>query len=238
MKDFKIIKTGDGSNTLMSERLEETYHSINGAMTESLHVFIQNGLYLHKADHNDIHILEVGLGTGLNALLTLENIPFAKTIYYTAIEPFPLPVEVALEYYTDFETKPKRTDTLAKIISPGKIGFTALDTNFSFCCLSKILQDISKEEIIAIYAKDDLIFSNYDIIYYDAFGPVKQPEMWLPETLKVAVDLLKPGGILTTYCAQGQFKRNLRALDMHVEAVKGPAGKREMTIARKLTSSL
>lgn len=229
---LELIKTQDGSSTLFNPELDETYHSVNGAITESLHVFIQNGLQLWTGASKEIHVLEVGMGTGLNALLTMDHIPKGKTIFYTALEPFPIGIELAGEYFASFRQPPASISHLGNIHRSAQ-DFKQLQENFIFRNTKTALMDLSRYELETYYKKRDQAFIGFDIIYYDAFGPGKQPDMWLFEPLKHAVDMLNKNGLLVSYCAQGQFKRHLKTLELRVESPAGPPGKRQMTVAFK-----
>lgn len=224
--NYQFVKTKDGSCTLISSHLDDTYHSINGALNESLHVYINNGIDRIKENQQTINILEVGFGTGLNALLTMDN-AINNIVNYIAIEPFPLSLEVLNTYYNGFETLPKSIDILPKLANIESNKWHAITANFNLYLIQDTLQNIDS----TIY--NNLFSEKIDVIYYDAFAPCKQAEMWDIDVLKKAVDVLKPDGFLTTYCAQGQFKRNLKALGLRIENTKGPEGKREMTMAFK-----
>jgi tRNA U34 5-methylaminomethyl-2-thiouridine-forming methyltransferase MnmC len=219
----RIIRTADGSCTLYREDIDETYHSVHGALAESTHVYIENGLLALK-EKKEIHILEIGFGTGLNALLTLDHAAEGQVIHYYSLEPFPVEGDTMLEYYNQFAIKPVSLPSLGKMIASG--GLTVeIRPGFDFCLLDKTLQSLDQDDVDGL---------RFDLVYYDAFGPSKQADMWTFDTLNKAVDLMKTGGILTTYCSQGQFKRNLKELGMQVKNPKGPAGKREMTVGVKL----
>lgn len=214
--NIEIITTADGSHTLRNQALGETYHSIHGAVQESVHVFIENGLmsFIGK-DRTEITILEVGFGTGLNALLTLRRARMHKQkVVYTAIDPYPLPENIwSVLNYSDSSSNAEEFNFLHR--SPWQIG-TALDSYFELLKIKTTLQE---------YTPDS---ESFDLIYYDAFAPSKQPELWELPMLKKAVAALKNGGIMVTYCAQGQLKRNLKALSLDVETLPGPPGKKEM----------
>lgn len=216
----KIITTDDGSHSLYHEALDETYHSRHGALAESQHVFIQNGLaHIPPSDH-PIHVLEIGFGTGLNALLTWQYARVRqRQVHYTGIEPFPLAEETwrLLNYGETL----KAQSNFATLHEVSWNEPHALDPFFRF---TKVKATV-----------EDFVISGplYDVIYYDAFAPDKQPEMWSIETLGGIAKMLHPGGLLVTYCAKGQFRRTLRELGMKVESLPGPPGKREMTRARK-----
>lgn len=216
----ELIFTDDGSASLYDQTLNETYHSTKGAVQESMHVFIQNGLlaFSHKTQ---LAIFEMGFGTGLNALLTFAHKPSAQKIYYHSIEKFPL------------------SNTILEKL------------NYSSLCSDKLFfQDIVyqpfntwknlRPDFLLYKQAIDLLLLNkiqpnfFDLIYYDAFAPKTQPELWSAKTMKFCNTILKPGGILVTYCAQGQFKRNLKEAGFEVMGLPGPPGKREITRAIKI----
>jgi tRNA U34 5-methylaminomethyl-2-thiouridine-forming methyltransferase MnmC len=216
----EIISTEDGSHSLYHTVLHETYHSRHGALTESRHVFIDNGLASVSQSGDPIRVLEVGFGTGLNALLTwLFARATERPVHYTGIEPFPVgePTWRHLNYGITLNAEREFT-TLHQV--PWN-DLHDLDPFFQFYKLKKSVEEFEAAGPL------------YDVVYYDAFAPEKQPEMWSSQTLGVVVESIRSGGIFVTYCAQGQFRRNLRALGMHVERLPGPPGKREMTRATK-----
>jgi tRNA U34 5-methylaminomethyl-2-thiouridine-forming methyltransferase MnmC len=229
MNDISVefLKTRDGSQTIYLKHLDETYHSINGAFSESLHVYIVNGLKLMSLELTEFTIMEVGFGTGLNALLTIDYLQPHQKVNYIAFEPYPLTYDVLQEYYNGFPHLPQSINLIKQISEVEHNKWHAITPQFNFCMLKANLQS-QDLELSKLINKGDV-----DLMYYDAFAPAKQSEMWTEETIRYAVDYLKQGGILTTYCAQGQFKRNLKALGMKVQSVGGPVGKREMTTAYK-----
>jgi tRNA U34 5-methylaminomethyl-2-thiouridine-forming methyltransferase MnmC len=186
---------------LLNTELDETYHSIHGAVQESMHVFIKNGLDL--IDKEPINVFEVGFGTGLNALLTALS---GKKVNYTSIEAFPLPEEV----YTQLNYEP--VELLLQLHRQQQL----TTSNFQLTKIYTTLQSF------------DLADLTFDIIYYDAFAPSKQPEMWEFPMIEKVCSALTTGGIFVTYCAKGQLKRDLRSLGMEVETLPGPPGKKEM----------
>lgn len=221
MSDLQIITTEDGSYSLLNTNLNETYHSRHGAIQESKHVFIKNGLeyFLGEGEPEKVNILEIGFGTGLNAWLTFEHLKASKKIIqYTSLETFPLTETIwrSLNYATsDAEIKS------FNMIHTAKWNETVQLTNQFY--LQKIetrLQDFSSDQ----YA---------DIVYFDAFAPNKQPEMWELGVLKKVTDYLSANGVFITYCAKGQFKRDLKSLGLAVETLAGPPGKKEMVRAVK-----
>ncbi len=214
------FQTNDTSFTLFHPVLNESYHSKKGALTESLHVFIQHGLLVVMEKFKNIRILEVGFGTGLNAYLTYTQTLENKEVQleYHGLEPFPLPIEIVeklgygelvpapdggIDFYTFYK------DVQAK---------NSIDNSLKFSVIETALQGFESEE-------------GYDLIYYDAFAPHAQPELWSLEAMENLSSLAKPNAILVTYCAQSQFKRNLKTCGWLVEKLPGPPGKREMTRA-------
>lgn len=226
----ELIKTGDGSYTIYNSELDETYHSVNGAMTESLHVFIKNGLLYKNFEKKAIHIIEVGFGTGLNALLSIEHRPLDKTIYYVAVEPSPFTLSDSQKYFELFETKPQKMELLETMLKDCTKGFVEISNDFYFHLKIAPIQEITELISKELFNKIDVKFTGYDIVYFDAFAPQKQAEMWTLESLKNITSQMASQGLFTTYCAQGEFKRNLKALGLDIHRIEGPPGKREMTI--------
>ncbi|MBW6460934.1 MAG: tRNA (5-methylaminomethyl-2-thiouridine)(34)-methyltransferase MnmD [Bacteroidales bacterium] len=215
--------TGDGSHTLFIPELNEHYHSHYGAVTESLHVFIGAGYDHVKTGKNQINILEIGFGTGLNAYLTwLSAVKDNVQIRYFALEPHPLPVVICSDLhfppYTD--SKESKKTFLLLHESPWE-EWTPLD---DFFALLKIQQTIQQ------YVSAGGFF---DLVYFDAFGPDVQPDMWTAEVFKKMFAALKPGGTLVTYSTKGQVKRNLKEAGFGIEKLPGPFGKREILRAIK-----
>ena len=209
----KLLQTADGSWTIHIPEVEETYHSRHGAMQESLHVFINNGL--HHCPLEKMSILEVGLGTGLNVILTLLNTP--KSIDYHGIEPYPIDKKLVEELMATSESNAQ----LYRYIhfSPSE-DLIFLSDHFPLKKYPIKLLDFDTEK-------------RFDVIYYDAFGPRVEPTLWTIEAMQKCYDLLKPGGIWVSYCAKGEVRRNLIALGFQVERIPGPPGKREMLRAKK-----
>lgn len=215
-----LRKTADGSLTFFHEELNEPYHSLNGAIQESSHVFIRNGL--QACLKKDIRILEIGFGTGLNMLLTyIETEHQKRNVYYHGVEKYPLMPE---EY------------------------------NMLNYCL--ILGDINKDTFFAAHHADwnmEIVVSDhfklykelsdfremdpgegYDLIYFDAFAPAKQPELWSKEIFIKLFDLMNDQGIWVSYTARGSVKRSLQSAGFNIEKLPGPPGKREMIRAQKI----
>lgn len=220
--ELKVITTSDGSHSLYHPALKETYHSTHGAITESRHVFIQKGLaYQMSLGLKVVSVLEVGFGTGLNALLTLD---FAlqhpdMDIIYHSLEPFPLPTDVVdqLNYaeLAGLSSKDFRDLHECAWDEPSN-----LRSNFHFLKIKSRLEDMTSNV-------------PFDLVYFDAFAPSKQEEMWSFALLEKVYEMMNLGGVFVTYCAQGQLKRNLKAIGFTIETLEGPPGKKEMTRAVK-----
>jgi tRNA U34 5-methylaminomethyl-2-thiouridine-forming methyltransferase MnmC len=216
------LLTNDGSHTLFSETYGVTYHSKFGAVTESAHVFIAAGLRYKAVVQRDIRILEVGFGTGLNAFMTwIEAEKRNLNVAYTGLETHPLTKEnAALFNFCQQLQVAERHPDFASLHELGWEERHVLSEQFSF---EKRLADLRAFE------EPD----SYDVVYFDAFAPQAQPELWTEDVFLRMYRALRPEGILVTYCAQGEFKRTLKKAGFQVEKLQGPPGKREMTRALK-----
>lgn len=203
------------------ENLNETYHSTHGAIQESKHVFIKNGLHALNCK-NEIKILEVGMGTGLNLLLTaLEASKNNLNISYTALEPNPIPKEIVTQLnYTTLLNDPD-TKIIFDIIHQN-----LFDVNYS---LNMHVNLLKHQNTIQSFSG----IQKFDLIYFDAFAPQKQPEMWTSDIFIKLRELMSENSILVTYCAKGEVKRTLKSAGFEIESLPGPPGKREMTRATK-----
>lgn len=215
------ILTADGSHTLFNEKTGEHYHSTFGAITESEHIFIQAGLGAIPKERSKLGVLEIGLGTGLNALLTLrwaeEN---DKPVSYHAIEAFPLEQEVIKKLnYT--EVLGINQDKLLAIHA-AQNEIVQISAQFSFSYSQVKLEDANFPD------------NQYEIVFYDAFSPDVQAEMWTEVSFRKIFKSMKNGGILTTYSCKGIVKRALKASGFQIEKLPGPPGKREFLRARKI----
>lgn len=223
-KKVEIITTADGSHTIYSPKYDSTYHSMHGAIQESDHIFIQNGLkhYHKKAQKEVINLLEIGFGSGLNAFMSLYSIQEEKIkINYIALEKHPLPEEI-----------------IAKLNYPEKISFPNSREIFT-----SLHEKSDKAKLIndqfSIWVKNidfhemDLSEAFFDIIYFDPFDPGVEIQLWETGFLLPLKKALRSNGILITYGAKGSFKRALKSLDFQVESIPGPPGKREITRATK-----
>lgn len=222
MSEIKIIETSDGSQSLFLKEMNETYHSTHGALTESQYVFLEKGLtfWRSQSDKKSLRILEVGFGTGLNALLTLA---YARAhpelqIDFHSLEPFPLTDDIFRKLnYADLVQNVETKELQQMHESPFDEGLQM--DNFS---LTK-----HKDQVQAYEGAD------FDLIYFDAFAPSKQKDVWQVSVFQSLYRQLNEGGVLVTYCAQGQFKRDLVASGFALETLQGPPGKKEMVRGQK-----
>lgn len=219
--DKEFVITEDGSHTIYLPEMDEHYHSTHGAIQESLHIYINQGLL--QVAKQEISILEIGFGTGLNAYLTYA---FAesknKKISYFSIEKYPLgesdylklnyPQNIFPEYSAVFEKMHRAKWNKIVEISP----------EFS---LQKVHADLMSFEFNQL--------PQFDLVYYDAFAPGKQPEMWTDEIIQKVSTCVKKDGILVTYCAKGSVRRAFTAAGFHMERIPGPTGKKEILRGKK-----
>ena len=221
MSDTIVIQTtDDGVPTLYLPGLDEHYHSTKGALTEARHVYID--MALRARGKREISLLEVGFGTGLNAWLTLlEAQNQGLCIRYTAFELYPLDPEVADRLDYPARIAPQQAPAFARLHRCEWDRPVEIDLNFT---LLKRHADLTRTPVEGLY----------DVVYFDAFAPEKQPEMWSEAIFRTLYDHLAPGGILTTYCAKGEIRRRLQAIGFTVERLPGPPhGKREILRASK-----
>jgi tRNA U34 5-methylaminomethyl-2-thiouridine-forming methyltransferase MnmC len=216
---MKLLLTEDGSHTIYSEQFDEIYHSRHGAVAESTHVFIQSGLT--AIDKKEINIFEVGFGTGLNAFLTWVYAE-GKDLHvnYTSIELYPVsePLLAEINYPSLFPKHDAKVSAIHQAMWNEKVD---LSPNFNLHKIHGSVLDLS------------LPSATMDLIYFDAFSPEKQPELWSADVFKKMYDLLADGGILTTYCSKSFVRRNMQEVGFKVEKLQGPRGKREMVRAMK-----
>lgn len=217
----EIRKTADGSTTIYLTEWDENYHSKHGAIQEAMHVFIKNGL--GQFDEGPVSIMEIGFGTGLNALLTLlEGEKRMLPIEYTGIEGFPVTTEEisSMNYVAALGGSVQDQQWFHKIHASEWESACAISPLFTLTKRKQLFADISDREA-------------YDLIYFDAFGYRVQPELWSTEIFRAMYHALRPGGILVTYAARGVVKRSMIEVGFTVEKLDGPPGKREMFRARK-----
>ena len=219
---LSIYNTSDGSNSISSKNYNATYHSIHGAIEESMHVFISAGLYYkHLLGGKKVKIFEMGFGSGLNAFLTLISARKHKIeIEYHSIELHPIQAKLykQLDYYKNIPSSSER-DFLQLHDSEWNKSIK-IDSMFTLKKINDNLQNVHLD-------------SDYDLIYYDAFAPSCQPELWEEEIHQKLYNSLRPNGALVTYCAQGKFKRILKGLGYSLDKLPGPGRKHEMTRAIK-----
>ncbi len=218
-----LLKTGDGSYTLHIPEWDEQYHSKHGAIAEALHVFIKEGLYHWLSEYGDskVSILEIGFGTGLNALLTyLESEKHSWNIDYTGVEAYPLGFEEyqKMNYTEMLKTSDKVFLRLHEFPWEEK---ASISENFQLLKLQRLFSEITA-------------INNFDLIYFDAFGIRVQPELWTEEIFGIMYASLKPKGVLVTYAANGNARRAMQAVGFIVERLPGPPGKKEMMRGTKV----
>ncbi len=218
--DVRLIVTADGSHTAVNQVLDKTYHSIHGAYQESQRVYIELGLLdgFEKFPNQPLAVFEMGFGTGLNALLTAHEAEVhRRSIQYIAIDAYPMALEDARQlnynkllstsYLTDLHESPWNEPV-------------NINPYFTLTKLEGSLQEVQVDE-------------RFHLIYYDAFAPTAQPELWEEPIFKKMANLLLPGGMLTTYCSKSYVQRNMRAAGLTVEKHPGPPHKRDILRAVK-----
>ncbi|MEA5403038.1 tRNA (5-methylaminomethyl-2-thiouridine)(34)-methyltransferase MnmD [Arcicella sp. DC2W] len=215
----RVRITDDGFTTLFSAEFNQFYHSVRGALDETQRVYIELGLLAKMQETQEISILELGFGTGLNALITAgEAKKNQLKVHYTSLEPFPISEEDVklLNYQTD-----TATDLLQRLHSVNWEENIEISSNFSLKKVKSTLQDFKTDEL-------------FDVVYYDAFAPSSQPELWTVETFTHVASFLKKGGFLTTYCSKTIVRRAMEQAGFKVEKHVGIWGKREVVRAIKL----
>jgi|SRR5687768_2852282 len=223
--DRRIIKTADGSNTVAIQDMNVTYHSKHGAIQESMHVYIEAGFRYQfgRSERPDsMSIFEMGFGTGLNAFLTAIEASNRKTkVYYVGVEQYPLTEEEisSLNY----------TETLKHAELFRSIHESRWNKDIELNEFFTLRKD--NENIIDYSTKVLSKAKAFNIIYYDAFAPIAQPELWTEEVFKKLFSMLLPNGILVTYCSKSNVRRAMKAAGFEVQKISGPPGKREMVRA-------
>ncbi|WP_029037996.1 tRNA (5-methylaminomethyl-2-thiouridine)(34)-methyltransferase MnmD [Salinimicrobium xinjiangense] len=220
----EIIKTGDGSYTIYLPDWNEHYHSKHGAVQEALHVFIKTGLhfYLEKNSSKEVNILEIGFGTGLNALLTYMEAEALKVrVKYTGVEAYPVSAgELAALDYAEVVPGENASEVFEKLHASRWEEREEISSFFSLQKEKKFFHEISAKE-------------EFDLIFFDAFGPRVQPELWSEEVFRNMFRALRKKSVLVTYSAKGDVRRAMQAAGFEVERLPGPPGKREMLRATK-----
>lgn len=221
--ELKIVTTADGSKTVYHPTIKENYHSRNGALQESNHVFLNSGLRYYLADKQveNVSILEVGFGTGLNFLLTNDFCTGKEiTLNYVGLEAYPLSLKLIEE--TEYN----------QIVSQNT--WVIFQENYEKALTQSVmLNQFCSLHIACIDAKNYTSNLLFDVIYFDAFASANQPELWTKEFINHIVNFLKPGGVFVTYAITGDLKRIMKSLGMKIEKAPGAAGKREMLRAVK-----
>ena len=217
----KLVITNDGSHSIFNPEVNETYHSKHGAIVEAEYIFIKHGF--SAVNKKTLTILEIGFGTGLNALLTLQKATQKK---------------VTVNYHT-MELYPVNKDKYKKLNFTDLIGMEKddlLDLHQSEwekkCQITDYFKLTKSKSSLENYTSK----TKFDIIYFDAFSPEKQPELWTDIIFKKMHEYLKEDGFLVTYCAKGVVKRTMKAVGFEIVVLDGPPGKRQMTRANKTTS--
>lgn len=220
---MQFVTTGDGSSTLYHAEVGEHYHSKHGALQESQHVFLHSGLefYLQKEDVSSASVLEVGFGTGLNFLLTAD---YANTknldLFYCGIEAYPLAENVVFKMGYDQFVASKIWESFQEHYREAQTQEVSFTDAVRLFIAPQNVSDFSSTE-------------QFDVIYFDAFAAIHQPEMWTMETLALVCSFLRTGGVFVTYAVTGNLKRTMKALGFTIEKAPGAPGKREMLRAVK-----
>lgn len=222
MDDIEVITTDDGSSSLYLPQMDETYHSTHGAMAESEHIYINTGLkYLIEKGEKEINLFELGFGTGLNAILTYlyGNNHSDIAINYATIEKYPIDKGIVKQLnYKGITDSEEIISVFQQIHNMEWATQKEISKGFTFTKHKMGIVEFETSQ-------------KFNLIYYDAFAPSKQPEMWELPILEKVINLLAPNGVLVTYCAQGQFKRNLKSLGFDLDMLQGPKGKAQITRA-------
>ena len=213
----KVFLTGDGSHSIRVPELNVSYHSRHGAISESDHIFIRSGLNLLLSQDN-ISVFEMGFGTGLNALLTFMAGEF-RNIYYETVEQYPVDIKTALTLnYTEVLNRPALHPVFIKMHEDTWNEPLNISSNF---ILHKRIGNIIDMSVTGFF----------DIIYFDAFDPSTQPELWTVAVFKKLFAVLRPGGMLLTYCSKSVVRKAMQEAGFIVQKIEGPHGKREIVRA-------
>lgn len=223
MTHLSFALTADGSMTLFNKKVGEHYHSRHGALQESIHVFLKSGLlfYLDKNKESKASILEVGFGTGLNFLVTADYCTKNNIfIQYTGIEAFPLDPKMISETAYNNYVSSEIWESFLKNYPSALNELIQINQKYSLFIANSTLMNFTSEHL-------------FDVIYFDAFAAVHQPEMWTLESLSHICRYLKSGGVFVTYAITGELKRTLKSIGFRIEKAPGAPGKREMLRAVK-----
>ena len=213
----EILITSDGSTTIHLPDWNEQYHSKNGSINETYHVFIESGLKQVSADK--VSILEIGFGTGLNAFITY--LEAKKQIDYVGVEAYPVtPEEIEKMNFIAVLNAKEENAVFNKMHAVSWEEKHRIKNDFSLTKRKQFFEDIADEDA-------------FHLIYFDAFGARVQPQLWTEEIFAKMFASLKENGILVTYSAKGSVRRAMQAVGFTVERLPGPPGKREMLRAVK-----
>ncbi|MFA6199794.1 MAG: tRNA (5-methylaminomethyl-2-thiouridine)(34)-methyltransferase MnmD [Bacteroidales bacterium] len=218
--NIEVLITEDGSSSLRRKDLGEGYHSTFGAIAEGVHIFINAGLR-NIEKHSLINILEIGFGTGLNAILTLDySNKENQNIYYETIEKYPLSKEIISQL--NYGKVLSLEEEFLNIHSVSWNENAEINNLFSIHKIDKPAENLNYKA------------NFFDIIYFDAFAPQFEENLWQQEMFTKLYSSLKEGGLLVTYCCKGDVKRALKASGFQIEKLPGPKGKREILRAKKI----
>ena len=218
MHTVEIEHTADGSATLFVKEMDEHYHSVKGALTESNHIF-RDSAVLYRADGSPLRLLEVGFGTGLNAAVTAVVADTSRPVHYITLEKYPI------------------SDDILRQLNYGELVDSGLLEKIHAAPWNEAVEVIPGfilEKRVSDYTMDPLP-EGIDVVYFDAFAPEKQPDMWTEGAFERLVGAMNRGAVLTTYCSKGEIRRRLESLGLRVERIPGPpGGKREILRATRL----
>ncbi len=222
MHERKIVITNDGSHTIFDPVLKSHFHSIHGAITESKHVFIKHGLETLIHTKPVLRIFEFGFGTGLNAYLSfLKSLDCTTELFYQAIDSNPLELELAQKLnYSNWAASELATKSFMDFHSCPWNQWNTFHNRFSLYKMQIEWESLNTAEL-------------FDLVYFDAFDPVCQPELWDLHSFERIYNMMSIDSVLCTYCAKGVVRRNLKEVGFRIESLPGPPGKREMTRAIK-----
>ncbi|QDF76609.1 tRNA (5-methylaminomethyl-2-thiouridine)(34)-methyltransferase MnmD [Shewanella marisflavi] len=226
MNKIHVQMTKDGSHTLMSSLFDDSYHAHNGAMSESEHVYIQAGFAALDPAFKQVSILELGFGSGMNAILTLKQAlgcegKITRPIRFVTVEAYPVPSEVIAQLNYKQHLSPALRTLFDRLHSAPWGEDVTLCPGFVI------------HKIHGSWDRVQLPQASVNLVFYDGFAPSKQPELWTQDNFERLFPAMMPGGMLVSYCANGQFKRNLKAVGFMVKPYPGALGRREMTRAWK-----
>lgn len=233
MSEFEIQTTGDGSHTLFSSRFGQQYHDTNGAMDESRHVFLLHGSFDERIQlHQDVHILEMGFGTGLNILLVADRLLATKStsrVRYTSIEGYPIDADTARRLnYCDYLPSVPDPNILGSIFSNATPGYNVFE----------ILPNLELNLFIGMYETFTYPVEPIDVVFFDAFSPKANPELWRSSVFKDLIEHASPGCVLSTYCAAVSARAAMCHAGWSVARGPGFKTRREMTIASNDSATL